>query len=101
MLNFKAMERLEINGKTPLALLTVDEFKSLLNLNEKPLPIESNDFPDVKEYVYGLAGLAKLLNCSKPTAQTLKNSGKITFSQSGRKIIFQKDQVLQELRSKK
>lgn len=92
------MKELEITNDTPLALLSVGQFKNLLNLAEKPEPSKIKDFaPDDKEYIYGLSGLAKLLNCSKPTAQILKNSGKISFMQSGRKLIFNKSQVLFEL----
>ena len=42
-----------------------------------------------KEYVYGLAGIAKLFGCSIPTANRIKQSGKIdnAITQIGRKII--------------
>lgn len=51
-------------------------------------------------YVYGLSGLAKLLKCSHPTAQRIKDSGKIPFSQVGRKLIFDADAVLSALGKK-
>jgi len=57
--------------------------------------------PDGKEYVYGLAGLAELIGASKVTAQKLKNSGKIPFTQVGRKIIFEKTAVLDALNENK
>ena len=92
------MTELEISNETPLALLSVGQFKNLLNLAPKPETSKIKDFvTDEKEYVFGLSGLAKLLNCSKPTAQAIKNSGKISFMQSGRKLIFNKAQVLFEL----
>jgi hypothetical protein len=50
-----------------------------------------------RKLVYGIAGLAELIGCSVPTAQKLKNSGKISFIQQGRKIIFDADRVLAEL----
>ena len=42
-----------------------------------------------KKYVYGLAGIADLFNCSIPTANRIKQSGKIdkAITQVGRKII--------------
>ncbi|GAB2554276.1 DUF3853 family protein [Spirosoma areae] len=50
-----------------------------------------------KQHIYGIDGLARLLNCSKPTAQRIKDSGKIPFTQVGRKIVFDQDQVLSAL----
>jgi len=50
--------------------------------------------------VYGIIGLAELLNCSKPTAQKIKNSGKVPFSQIGRIIIFDVEKVLLALEVK-
>ena len=43
-----------------------------------------------KRYVYGLAGLAHLFGCSLPTANRIKQSGKIdrAITQIGRKIII-------------
>ncbi|SFF22299.1 DUF3853 family protein [Spirosoma endophyticum] len=45
-------------------------------------------------HIYGISGLARLLNCSKPTAQRIKDSGKIPFTQIGRKIVFNEKAVL-------
>ena len=54
-----------------------------------------------KQYVYGLSGLASLLNCSHPTAQRIKDSGKIPYQQVGRKIVFEVDAVLSALNKKR
>ena len=42
-----------------------------------------------KKYVYGILGIAKLFGCSIPTANRIKQSGKIdrAITQIGRKII--------------
>lgn len=42
-----------------------------------------------KKYVYGILGIAKLFGCSMPTANRIKQSGKIdrAITQIGRKII--------------
>lgn len=91
------MKELEITNETPIAMLNVGQLKYILSLKEQPI-IEKKDYvTDDNEYVFGIAGLAKLLNCSKPTAQILKSSGKISFKQTGRKIVFDKNQVLQEI----
>ena len=43
-----------------------------------------------KHFVYGLAGLARLFGCSLPTANRIKQSGKIdrAITQIGRKILL-------------
>jgi excisionase family DNA binding protein len=53
------------------------------------------------QLIYGVDGLARLLNCSKPTAQRIKDSGKIPFMQLGRKIVFDEQAVLQALNKSK
>lgn len=49
------------------------------------------------KYAYSLKELAKELQCSVTKAQQLKNSGKIPYTQFGRKCIFSIDQVLEAL----
>ncbi|WP_036691712.1 DUF3853 family protein [Pedobacter glucosidilyticus] len=53
-----------------------------------------------KPDVYGLKGLQELLNCSKFTAQKIKNSGKIPFISVGKKLAFNSEEVLQALTTK-
>ena len=50
-----------------------------------------------KQYVYGLAGIARLFGCSLPTANSIKQSGKINraITQVGRKIIVDADLALE------
>ena len=50
-----------------------------------------------KRYVYGLAGIARLFACSLPTANRIKQSGKINraITQVGRKIIVDADLALE------
>jgi hypothetical protein len=84
----------------PLFSLTVGEF---LSLQETKIPINEKQHDcktETKQYVYGIAGLAKLLNCSLPTAQKLKNSGRLSYSQAGRKIVFEVEKVLSEISKK-
>ena len=87
----------------PLWQLTVGEFRQLL--------IESSgnfSFPNVtpigreKKYVYGIAGIAELFQCSVATANKIKASGRIdkAIIQIGRKIIVDADLAL-ELAGKK
>lgn len=48
-------------------------------------------------YVYGLSGIARLFCCSLPTANRIKQSGKIdrAITQVGRKIIVDADLALE------
>ena len=60
----------------------------------------TNSIVKNSKHVYGINGLARLLDCSRPTAQRLKNSGKVPFTQAGRKIVFDTDAVLSALNKK-
>lgn len=48
-------------------------------------------------YVYGLAGIARLFGCSLPTANRIKQSGKIdrAITQIGQKIIIDAELALE------
>lgn len=50
-----------------------------------------------RRYVYGLAGIVRLFGCSLPTANRIKQSGKINraITQIGRKIIVDADLALE------
>jgi hypothetical protein len=50
-----------------------------------------------KKYVYGIVGIARLFGCSMPTANRIKQSGKIdrAITQIGRKIIVDADLALE------
>lgn len=69
-------------------------------LQERQLP--AKDYTE-KKYVYGLAGLASLLGCSKRRAWEIKSSGKIeaAVTQQGRTIIIDAEKALELLRQKK
>lgn len=55
---------------------------------------------DPEPYIYGIKGLAAFLKVSTPTAQKIKNSGRVPFSQAERTIVFRKSDVLRALLSK-
>ena len=50
-----------------------------------------------RRYVYGLAGIARLFGCSLPTANRIKQCGKINraITQVGRKIIVDAELALE------
>ena len=62
--------------------------------------IEDTSEKKSKLHVYGIAGLAKLLSCSIPTAQRIKSSGVIdeAISQCGKIIVVDADLALDLLR---
>ncbi|MBV6879106.1 DUF3853 family protein [Epilithonimonas ginsengisoli] len=53
--------------------------------------------PKQKEEFYGIAGIAKILNCCNTTAQRIKNTGYIdgALYQAGRQILIDKDKLQQ------
>lgn len=82
---------ISILKQKPLWQMTGEEFLFLQNqIIHKPDKI--NVKPDTK-IVYGIAGIAKLFNCSKPTASRIKKSKIIdkAITQIGRKIIVDAD----------
>lgn len=94
----------EINPETPLWQLTVGEFTKLIEENNlsKDTNNEKDFTKDEKEYVYGLAGLAKIIGCSKNHASKLKGEGIFdeAIIQNGRKIIVERKKVLEILKNR-
>lgn len=85
-----------IKSDTPLMMLTVSQFQTLVAscLADKQEQIVQEPIP-VKRYVYGLKGICDLFGCAHSTAQHLKNKV-ITeaVSQYGRKIVVDVDLAL-------
>lgn len=82
-----------------LSSFTLDEFKAVIRevLQEETSHTEKKSQDTL---VYGLDGLCDLLKISRPTAQRYKNSGKIPYSQTGRKIVFNAEEVLTAIQKK-
>ena len=74
-----------------------DERSLLIKILELVEAIQKSKTPTL---VFGIKGLAKLLNISVPKAQALKNSGSIDVAlyQIGRKVAFDSDKVLEILK---
>lgn len=92
------------NLNTPIWQLTVGEFLELAEKNQVKVAKKTttDSFPK-KNLIYGIKGLAKLLECSTTTAQKIKNSGVIdkAISQFGRKLIIDADLVLKLMTEKR
>jgi len=77
-------------------LLKMENIEAFINSK----PQQSNQPTDHEPLIYGIKGLADFLHCSTVTAQKIKNSGKLSFSQAERTIIFNKAEVLEALKPK-
>lgn len=83
----------------PLWQMTGEEFLELNRQSrmEAETPAIVIEGQPTKKYVYGIAGIARLFGCSKPTANRIKKSGKIdaAIKQIGRKIIVDAELALE------
>ena len=81
----------------PLFLMTAEEFLQFQKDYEKEEFTKNQEQPkQKKKYVYGILGLAKLIDGSKSKANRLKKSGIIdeAIIQNGRKIIIDAELAL-------
>ncbi len=76
-----------------LMKVLTDEVKLLKELLTAP----KETTPPLTEYLHSIQELADFLGCSAPTAQSIKNSGKIRYKQFGRKLIFNTSEILEDL----
>lgn len=83
---------------TPLAALTIGEFKSLLEgcLDKAANAASSGQMKTSGNYVYGLRGIQQLFGVSHKTAQDYKDGIiKDAVMQNGRKIVVDADLALE------
>lgn len=83
-----------INPETRIIDLTVGQLMELIG---KEQTVQVNNSDTEKKLVYGIAGIARLFNCSMTTANRIKASGRIdkAISQHGRTIIVDADLALE------
>ena len=89
----------ELLGK-PVWQMTGEELPFLAqhgNMSTSEDTTKTFSSKEERRYVYGLAGIARLFGCSLPTANRIKQSGKINraITQIGRKIIVDADLALE------
>lgn len=84
----------KIKGSPLLASLTIDQF---FQLQAQENHSKTPETTDKRHYVYGIKGLMEITGYKRRAAQNLKSSGRISYSQNGRKLIFNIDTVLSEL----
>ena len=89
---------------TPVWQLSVRELLEIIDSNSThmKMPNEENK-KDTPNYVYGIAGLEKLLGCSKGHVSKLKAVGLFeeAIIQNGRKIIVDSDKALELFKKNK
>lgn len=87
-----------MNAQTRLIDMTLGDLLDVLAEREARLKadIAENSREKLPQFVYGIEGIAQIYNCSKSTAQRIKNSGKIAeaIKQYNRTIIINVDKAL-------
>lgn len=87
---------MNIDSNTRLIDLTlgqlIEQLMNLFETKQKPVAVQ----PEKRNLVHGIAGIARLYNCSLKTANRIKKSGKINeaITQHGRYIITDADKAL-------
>lgn len=90
---------IEFKGEQAREFLTLfRDIKQFISRNGLSIANQQNQ---QKEPIRGIEGLAKFLKCSPVTAQKLKNSGKIPYSQYGRVVMFDPEKVMAALEANK
>lgn len=94
---------LEALKEKPLFQITAGEFLFLQKNFIIEEPSTSSEPEKGKKHVYGILGIARLLDCSKSTANRIKKSGIIdkAIIQNGRKIIVDAQLALKLIQESK
>ncbi|MDR2913477.1 MAG: DUF3853 family protein [Tannerella sp.] len=81
----------------PIWQMTGEELLCLLQSEGVKEQVATPVIDTAKKYVYGIVGIARLFGCSMPTANRIKQSGKIdkAITQIGRKIIVNAELALE------
>jgi hypothetical protein len=92
-MNLEALKQKPVWQMTGEELIFLQQNTIIQHQQEKVTVIGENQ----KKYVYGISGIARLFGCSIPTANRIKQSGKIdkALTQIGRKIIVDADLALE------
>ncbi len=99
LFNHNIVKNMNLNElkQKPLWQMTGEEFLYLQKTDghKEAAPVPLNN--SIKKHVYGISGIARLFGCSIPTANRIKQSGKIdkAITQIGRKIIVDADLALE------
>ncbi|SDE00570.1 DUF3853 family protein [Riemerella columbipharyngis] len=99
----KEKNKPNIDMDTPLFHLSIGEFLEMTKEVTKSVLSESEANKSEKTYLYGLAGLSKLLGCSISTASRIKKEGIFdeAIFQQGKLIIIDKEKFIELMKQKK
>lgn len=88
---------IKIDPNTRLIDLTVGDLMELIESIQGDKTAPQAATAPGKKYVYGIAGIAQIFNCSMTTANRIKASGRIdkAISQTGRIIVVDADLALE------
>ena len=82
-----------------IVLIEEEELRTIIaeELGRYITPRDVSTTSQVPKYVYGIKGIAELFNCSIPTVNRIKSSGKISgaISQCGRIIITDVEKAIE------
>lgn len=82
-----------------LVVISPEDLKKLIMECVSELIVKNEKAePEPVTYLYSLKELSEFLNCSVATSQKIKNSGTIRYHQCGRKLIFNSQHVLEDLK---
>lgn len=91
-----------ITDGTPIAALTVAQFKELFYTTPPPTPEISLVTPQLeRKTLHSIRELAEFIGCSTVTAHKFKSQGRIPFKQIGRKVLFDTADVLNAMSQSK
>jgi len=79
-----------------MVLISIEELTNLIRTTVAEQMGKEIKAPRPK--IKGIHGLAEALNCSVAKAQQLKNSGTIRYFQDGKLVLFDYDQVIEDLK---
>lgn len=90
-----------MNTNNPLFTLSISEFSDLIRkiINEELLKSQEPQFIKYEDEHFNIDGLQKFLHCSKASIHNYKKEG-LPFYRIGRKVLFQKSEVLAFLKSR-
>jgi len=81
-----------------MVIISESELSNLIRAAVNDVLIKKNDSKPPRATIKGIKGLAVALNCSVSKAMKLKKSGVIRYFQDQKLLLFDHDQVMEDLR---
>lgn len=85
-----------------IIVITKEQLKAIvLECLEEYHSNQKDNSKQPEKYLYSIKELADFIHCSMATANKIKKSGKIRYSQIGRKILFRVDEIKEDIKTLK